>query len=143
MSHLLEVEPEDSRDFGPCDCCGENSRTVWGFVHRGERTEASYFVHWSLGKVPEHGAHIDLIIGRWGEGAEPKDRCAVSLVFYPGRGVSVLDAKGRKIAQSALVGQALGRDEVIGTPLAQVVFDMIDAIWLQDRRIAEVTGINA
>jgi hypothetical protein len=26
---------------------------------------AAYFVHWTLGQVPKHGAHIDLIIGEW------------------------------------------------------------------------------
>jgi hypothetical protein len=137
----LEVEPDGSQDFGPCECCGDRSRRVWGFVHRGDATEAAYGVHWTLGKVAEHGAHVDLILGRWGEGAERADRYAVSLEFRPGAGVMVIDASERDIARSELVSRALRREEVIGTPLAQRVFDLIDAIWLQDGRIAEVSGL--
>ena len=29
----LHVEPTGSRDSGPCECCGANTRRVWGFVH--------------------------------------------------------------------------------------------------------------
>jgi hypothetical protein len=136
----LEIEPDGSQDFGPCTCCGDDSRTVWGFVHRGNGTEAAYFVHWSLGKVAEHGAHVDLILGRWGEGTERADRYAVSLEFRRGAGVAVIDATGRDIARHDLVARGLRRDEVIGTPLAQAVFDIIDAIWVQDGRIAQVIG---
>lgn len=89
---------------------------------------------------PCDGAHVDLIIGRWGEGAESADRSAVSLIFHPAPGVRVIDASERSIARHALVGRGLRRDEVIGTPLARDVFALIDAIWLQDDRIAEVSG---
>ena len=133
------IELSGSHDFGPCDCCGSNSRTVWGYVYRGNDAEAVYYVHWSLGKVAEHGAHFDLIIGQWGEGSEDTDRQTVSLEFQPGLGVMVIDAGPRKIATERIAGKALSRDEVIGTPLAQQAFDIFDAIWLQDGCIAEVT----
>ncbi len=133
------IELSGSHDFGPCDCCGTNSRTVWGYVYCDNAAEAVYYVHWSLGKVAEHGAHFDLIIWKWTEGREDAERQAVSLVYQPGLGVVVIDAGTRKIAQEKLAGKALSRDEVIGTPLAQQAFNIFDAIWLQDGRIAEVT----
>jgi hypothetical protein len=34
------------------------------------------------------------------------------------------------------------RDEVIGTPLARSVFDMVDAVWLQEKRIAVLTHLT-
>ncbi len=136
----FELEPTGSSDFGPCECCGDRSRTVWGFVHRGNATEAAYFVHWALGKVPEHGAHVDLILGRWGEGAERADRYAVSLEFRQGVGVMVIDASARDISKNELVGRGLRRDEVVGTPLATRAFEVIDVIWSADARIAEVRG---
>ena len=134
------IELDGSQDFGPCECCGDNSRTVWGLVHRENCTEAAYFVHWSLGKAAEKGAHIDLILGPFGEGTERADRYAVSLEFRQGFGVKVLDASVRSIARHSLVGRALAREDVIMTPLAQEVFEIIDTIWAQDVRIAEVTG---
>ena len=48
----------------------------------------------------------------------------------------IIDASDRSVATSPLVGRALTRDEVIGTPLAADVFRILDAIWLQDNRIA-------
>jgi hypothetical protein len=134
------IEPDGSRDFGPCECCGDNSRTVWGLIHRENRTEAAYFVHWPLGKVAEKGAHIDLILGPWGEGTERADRYAISLEFRQGLGVRIIDATARDIVRHSLVGRGLAREDVIMTPLAQEVFEIIDAIWVQDQRIAEVTG---
>ena len=136
------IEPSGSHDFGHCDCCGENSRTVWGFVYRDNNAEAAYYVHWSLGKVAERGAHFDLIIGQWGEGGEPANRRTVSLEFRQGLGFMVIDASARKIAGEKIAGKAINRDEVIGTPLAQQAFDIVDAIWLQDTRIAEVTATH-
>ena len=134
------IELSGSHDFGPCDCCGTDSRTVWGYVYCNGDAEAIYYVHWSLGKVAEFGAHFDLIIWQWIEGKEDAERKTVSLVYQSGVGVMVIDAGTRQIAQEKLAGKALRRDEVIGTPLAQQAFDIFDAIWLKDGRIAEITG---
>ena len=62
----LTVEATDSNNFGPCECCGNDSRRVWGWVHSPTATVAAYFVHWTLGRVFDHGANFDLIIGAWG-----------------------------------------------------------------------------
>jgi hypothetical protein len=137
------VEPTGSNDSGPCSCCGENSRSVWGLIHHEDAGEAAYFVHWTLHHVDLDGAHFDLALGRWGEDSSSKDRFAVSLEFRrteQGPQFMVIDATDRPIARGELVSRALRRDEVIGTPLAKQVFDIIDAIWLQDQRIEEIRG---
>jgi hypothetical protein len=137
----LCIEVTGSEDFGPCECCGSKSRTVWGFVQRGDVTEAAYFVHWTLGQVERHGANFDLIIGRWGDATDSKDRLAVSMELHGtcnGPMFTVIDSVNRPAAASDLVGKALARDEVIGTPLAKQAFELVDAIWLQDERIAEI-----
>jgi len=51
----------------------------------------------------------------------------------------VIDASTRRFAQNELVGRALRRDEVIGTTLATDAFELVDAIWLHDGRISEVS----
>jgi len=38
------------------------------------------------------------------------------------------------------VGEALRREQVIGTPLAKLAFEIIDAVWIQDSRIADIVG---
>jgi hypothetical protein len=50
----------------------------------------------------------------------------------------VIDAVGRPAASSELVGKPLAREEVVGTPLAKQAFELVDAVWLQDKRIAEI-----
>ena len=46
----------------------------------------------------------------------------------------VIDATERPIAQSELVGSALRRNDIIGTPLAAQIFSLSDAVWEQDGR---------
>jgi hypothetical protein len=140
----LRIEPSGSKDFGPCNCCGGSSRRVWGYVHDSGGAAAVYFVQWTLGHVDRHGATFDLIIGKWGEGAQRSDRCSVSLEFRRtdrGPAFMVIDSGNRPVASSDLVGRSLARVEVIGTPLAEVAFSIVDAVWLQDERIAEVAGV--
>jgi hypothetical protein len=139
----LQVEPTDAKDIGPCECCGSMTRRVWGFVHRGEATEAAYFVQWTTGAVERHGAHFDLIIGSWGDSAGRSDRIATSLAFRRtpnGPSFMVIDADDRDVAKSDLVGRALRREDVLGGPIAQQAFDIVDAIWLHDPRISELTA---
>ncbi|VTT99811.1 Uncharacterized protein OS=Rhodopseudomonas palustris (strain HaA2) GN=RPB_1943 PE=4 SV=1 [Gemmataceae bacterium] len=139
----LEVEPTGANDTGPCECCGNNSRCVWGFVHTSEASLASYFVHWTLSRVADHGANFDLILGRWGEGTSARDRVLVALAYRlleSGPGFMVIDAGGRPAASSELVGRALARAEVVGQPVATQAFAIVDAVLAQDARIAELLG---
>src|SRR5262245_28532805 len=138
----LRIEPSGSKDFGACDCCGGHSRTVWGYAHGPAGTVAVYYVQWTLGQVDRHGAHFDLIIGNW-DGADRSERSSISLEFRrtdQGPSFMVIDSQGRPAASNSLVGKSLSREEVIGTPLAQVAFDVVDAIWLGDDRISEIAG---
>jgi hypothetical protein len=131
------VEPlEESGGF--CNCCGEASRSVWGLVHHGDATVAAYWMHWTVGHLDEPGANLDLAIGAWGEAALPSDRVAASLLYRQPEddppAFMVIDAADRAIAKGALVGGALRREDIIGTPLAEHVFGLVDAIFLQDDR---------
>jgi len=115
------------------------SRKVWGLVNRGNSTHAAYFVHWTVGHVFDHGAHIDLILGRWGDGTTAHDRYAVSLeyrIIDGGPQLMVIDSQHRDVAKSDLVGQGLNRTDVIGGPLAAGVFAACDAVLTKDARLA-------
>jgi hypothetical protein len=140
----LTVELSGSSDHGPCECCGNNSRTVWGDINAGPRTAAVYYVQWTLTRVLDHGANFDLVLGPWGPGTCPTDRRVVAVAYRlidGGPQFMVIDAAGRPVAKSGkLASEALRRDQVVGTPLAPEVFAMLDAIWLGDSRIAELTG---
>ena len=140
---LMRVEPTGSNDFGPCECCGNNSRTVWGFIHTPRDTLASYFVHWTLNRVSDHGANFDLIMGNWGEHATAQDRCLVSLayrLFEDGPQFMVIDGHDRPSAKSDLVGRVLRRDDVVGQPISKQAFAAVDAILADDTRLLELLG---
>jgi hypothetical protein len=139
---MFEIEQQDTKDFGPCDCCSSMSRTVTGCVARDGEAYAVYRVHWTLGQVERHGASFYIILGYFGEGTMPIDRYAVALRYRcdsKATGFMVIDAEGTPIAEHPLAERALRREEVIGTPLAQEVFDLVDFIWLHEERISEIT----
>ncbi|MGA0611234.1 hypothetical protein [Caldimonas sp. KR1-144] len=129
---------------GHCECCGRTSRTIWGDLSDSNGTHAVYFVQWTVG-APEHPPNIDLVLGRWGEGAEPSDRVLVSLLFQPGReggSFMVTSGHGRPADDRSVCGRALRREEVVGTPLAADIFALVDALWLSEPRIEEVRKLN-
>lgn len=135
----LEVETA-GESGGHCACCGEDTRTVWGYVHLGQgETIAAYYAQWTLNRpFSVEPMNVDLILGRWGEGATDADRCAVSLIYFEkddAPGVMVIDAGQRSAARPSLVGAALAREDVVGTPFAAAVFAVYDAIVAQDPRI--------
>jgi len=132
-----ELEPGGTNDLA-CECCGQRSRTIDGFLHEDGATRAAYLVHWTRGHVSEKGANVDLIIGRWGEDAGRDERFVVSLVYHQEAGFTVIDSAGRPAAESSLAARALARKEVIGTDLAADVFAMVDVVWLRDARISEI-----
>jgi hypothetical protein len=143
MKAALRIEQTGAADVGPCDCCGRNSRRVWGLAHDDRCCLAAYFVHWTVGHAADRGVNIDLIMGKWGEGAGAEKRSAVALAYRmleTGPTLMVIDASERPMAESNLVGHVLSREQVIGTPIAEEVFAVADAILAQDDRIAEVLG---
>jgi hypothetical protein len=138
----LTVEAGDLTSTGVCDCCGRVSRRLTGYVHAGDATIAAYIVHWTVGHFPELNANVDLIVGNWGDNTTAADRVAVSLemaIVDDRPTYMVIDAGERSVGQSSLVGAALSRPDVIGTPLAAEVFALIDAISEQDDRLVSLT----
>ena len=124
---------------GHCDCCGRDSRSIWGLIHdRGGATTAAYWMHWTEGHIDETGANLDLILGPWGDDTGPSDRYAVALIHRQQANgtpaLMVIDAHDRSIADGTLASTALHRNDVIGTPLAEQVFALTDAIYEQDDR---------
>src|SRR5689334_19689163 len=141
-SLMFEFEEMKVSDFGPCECCGDVSRRATGMVRRDGDAYAIYHVDWTTQQVARHGAEFYLLLGRFGEGTTAADKFLVALHFFiePDTfGFMVVDANQTPMATHPLAGRSLTREDVVGTPLAQEVFDLVDAIWLNDGNIAEVT----
>jgi len=139
----LTLEIGGTNDFGPCSCCGNNSRTVWGSLHDSGTQIASYFVHWTLGRL-DHGANFDLVIGPWGDNSTAAERAIAAVSFRQtetGPGFMIIDAESRPIAKRGVLAKmVLRREQVVGTPMAKAVFELLDLIWLKDLRIRELHG---
>ncbi|EEF61671.1 hypothetical protein [Pedosphaera parvula] len=138
---MLTIEPGNLVESGPCECCGGQNRMLSGFVYRDGFAYAAYRAHWTIGRVGIHGAGFYVFLGDWGEESTAEQRVAVSVSFaiHEGKpGFMVVDPGQIAIAPNPEIGKGLKRSEVIGTPMANEVFEVLDAIWLQDERIAEV-----
>ncbi len=136
----LRIEPDNEGMFGPCSCCGNMTRRVWGYINKDEIPIAAYFVEWTPGHA-HHTANVDLIIGKWGEATSALDRKAVALVFRQeptGPEFMVVDASERPVGTSSLVTEALSREQVIAKPIAATVFALCDCVYARDERIAEL-----
>lgn len=141
----LRVSREADQITGRCECCGRISRRVSGTISTEGAAVAAYQAWWTVGHIAEHGAEIDLICGRWGEGTSPSDRCVMRLHHFiaaTGPWVMVQDASLAD-GLDRLAARALRRDEIIGTPRAAEAFALYDAIALQDARLAELFGAPA
>lgn len=130
---------------GHCDCCGKQSRTIWGDLADSSGSKAVYFVHWTI-DGPEHMPIVDMVIGPWGDGTSPTDRMLVSLLYQPrpgGGAFMVTNAKGRRAGDRSLCSRALDRENVVGTPLANEVFSLVDSLWLTEPRIEEIRALDS
>ena len=133
-SYALEPQGENC---ATCDCCGKASKTIWGYIHDLNGEIVLYYWHWTVGS-PQHDAKIELIIGPWGEDTEPSNRSLATIVFYvseEGPAFHVIDSEN---SMDDLASHPLSREEIIATPLASYIFELIDFMWLNDERIFEL-----
>lgn len=136
-----DVEPA-GQSGGHCDCCGRESRTVWGYLHSDGATTACYFVHWTRGRR-DHFPNLDFLVGTWGDDTS-NDRVLVSWLYSAEHNeFRLIDGSSRPAAGSSLCSRALGRDEVRSDPeLFEVARALLDAVWIEDQRIAEVKATH-
>jgi len=129
---------------GHCDCCGKQSRTIWGDLADSFGAKAVYFVQWTVDE-PKHMPNFDMVIGPWGDGTSPTDRVLVSLLYQPrpgGGAFIITNGKGRRADDRSLCARALDRADVAGTPLANQVFSLVDSLWLTEPRIEGIQALD-
>ena len=101
-----------------------------------------YYVQWTLGQVPKHGANIDLLMGEWGDATTPAQRVAVSLVLTRrdpwSRRFRSIDPNERPHAASGLAGHMIPGRHVFGNPVGADAYAFMHAIFGQDPRLAEI-----
>jgi hypothetical protein len=136
---MLTVVPDKTFEPTLCECCGEMTLGVSGWIEDSDKTLAAYLIHWTQSSK-EHDASFDLIFGEWGDRTTASDRSVASFAYRPSKNsFMVIDSCTRPAGQSNdLASFPLTRQEIVGTPLAPYLFGLLDAIWLQDSRIAGI-----
>ena len=138
----LEIDPDNEKAYGPCACCGQMTKRVWGYLRRNGETVAAYFVEWTPGHS-DRAASFDFICGRWGDDTSADDRQGIAVAFRhieSGPSFMVINAEDRPLSKSSLVGSAATRDQVLHETLRAITFDMRDAVYFHDNRITELTS---
>ena len=121
-----------------CPCCGRLSRTIFGEVRDPAGDAVAYICQWTV-DGPDHDANIDLVMGAWGNGTTADERALVSLLYRRSESsFMVIDAAPRLEKVSGLASAALALNEVIGTWIAQSAFLVVDVVWDDDPRIADL-----
>jgi len=138
MKHALD--PAGTTSVA-CDCCGGTTRRVWGYLHSESGETSAYFVQWTQGQRDKHGAFFDFVIGRWGDDTSPADRTLASFEcrWIDSRpGFMAIDASSRS-GYTSIASSLLNRADIVDTPLAARLYELVDAVWVQDDRIRELT----
>jgi len=142
----LHIETAGENPPTACDCCGNVTNAVWGYVYDGDIPIAAYFVHWTSNKE-DHHPNFDFLVGTWGNDSV-NDKQLISFIYNAtqagGGSFMAIDSTDRPAAGSELCSVALKRDEVINDgQLMGLASEIIDAIWLGDPRIQEIREFGA
>ena len=142
MSHRYSLEPA-GQSTGVCECCGHESRTVWGYVSSQQTAQCAYFVHWTRGK-PDHYPNIDLLIEA-SDAMGHRSRVLVSWIYSSEHyAFMVVDSAARPVASTELCAHALSRSDVLADErLLAEARRVLDTICAHDERIRELLPNDA
>ena len=124
---------------GVCSCCGSDTAVTRGVVDDGGVHVASYLVKWTVGN-PSHG------MGWLVSLSDPvsSQRVCISLVYsfeYASFMVRHIGDDPWQPDDLRDFGELLDRNQVIGTPLAKKVFEILDDIWLTDPYVRDFVAL--
>jgi hypothetical protein len=115
---------------GACRCCGTDTACTRGVVVKDRGQVARYLIKWTVGFL-SHGMSWLISLPNPASGGE----VSVSLGYSFEHNAFMVRQPGDYCWEAGdLVGfgELLDRDRVIGTPLAEQVFAIVDDIWLSD-----------
>ena len=116
--------------LGICSCCGSETACTRGMVELDGIHVASYLIKWTVGD-PSHGMGWLVSLNEQPSGR----RVSVSLSYsfeHSAFMVYLLGEYPWDTEDISGCGEILDRDRVIGTPLEEQVFLMVDEIWVND-----------
>jgi hypothetical protein len=140
MNPSYSIEPGSEAITGQCTCCGGNTHVYRGFVYRDQNAFAIYLIAYTDGH-PEVGSSMTLSIRGWGDGADRAEKESVSLRWHKtptGPGCSVVEPEEAFFREDRdFLGPMLTREEAMLSGRAAEAFQIADAIWSADARLAK------
>lgn len=134
---VIRIDPGQSATSGACPCCGNATKTVWGYVSVDDTARAVYFCRWTQGHT-EQGMSAAISIGEWGEAPQPAQRQLVGLecrVQENRPTFMIINAADSPWSHRRELGTNLSRETALSGPLCQESFDIIDRIITDDQRV--------
>ena len=135
----FDVDPAGAKEH-ECECCGNTSHTVWGYVYEGSTgtTRAARAVYYA-GWVEDHDDRlISITIGLeiWGEGATAADRRSFGIDVRSIDGTPEMMVTGHPfVDEPNLLGRLLQRQEALADPSIGDLWQVADAIVTADPRV--------
>jgi hypothetical protein len=121
----MPVRNNECKVLGKCPCCISNTKQVTGTVYINNDYETLYLARWTV-QAPNHGIAFLILISETGT-------CVSILYSFEEESFMVVGEDGYEWNLSHL--RVLDRNEVIGTPLAKLVFAFLDEIFIHDSKL--------
>lgn len=140
----LRLEAGERAESGPCECCGNMTQTIWGYIFEDRAPAAVYYARWTKGK-PDDDAIIAISIGEWGSHSRPQDRNCVAMRCKLVSGqpqFMIIDAATTPWQSAEVLGVMLSRDQVLSSDISQRAYSMIDCVVEEDLRFSEFAKSN-
>lgn len=132
----IVLEEDDEIERTRCDCCRGVTTRITGYLWADND-----MLGWYSATFSEHGAtHPPVIthyVGDWSEGAARDARWGMRVLWHA-KGCTLLDwDDDRRAGITSFT--PLDRGDVIGTPYADHLWAMTDAVIMKDTRLREVS----
>jgi|SRR5580765_3952745 len=124
---------------GVCPCCGSDTACTHGIVEKDGQRIASYLVKWTVGN-PSHGMGWLISLPSQPSGREVSVSLGYSFEHHSFM-VRHLNDYPWDADDLSGFGEMLDRDQVIGTPLAEQVFAVVDDVWLSDPYVQDFVAL--
>ena len=124
---------------GACPCCGSDTAYTRGIVENNGVQLATYLIKWTVGD-PSHGMSWLVSLPDPASGRE----VSVSLGYSFEHGSFAVWHVGDYSwddEDTTGFGELLDRDQVIRTPLAGRLFEIVDDIWLSDPYVEQFVAL--
>jgi hypothetical protein len=133
----ITIELGEERELSHCECCGNVTRSVHGFLYKDNDAYAVYFASWT-DNHKERVVTIAIGLGEWGDNATEEDRFSVGLNAWSvaeQKNFAVIEPSDSPWGATKFIGRMMSRDSVLASPEKEEFFHVAEHIVNDDPRI--------